>query len=156
MIVKNGKRLCGSGGAICTLPIIQNKAYFEVKIQAQGSWGVGVATRKADLNKVPLGSDQESWVLRNDSSVYSNNTVKFRSSGHVIDEGDTVGVSYDHELLNFYHNGENLDANIIGIRGTVYPVFFVDDGAILDVQFSSFYHTPPPGFSKILREKSIL
>lgn len=36
MVVKNGKRLCGSGGAITNVPIIQNKAYFEVKIQSNG------------------------------------------------------------------------------------------------------------------------
>jgi hypothetical protein len=123
VIVKSGKRLCGTGGALCTLPIIQNKAYFEVKIQAQGNWGVGLATRKVDLNRIPLGGDAESWVLRNDGCVYSNNTVKFRTN-HVIDEGDILGVTYDHELLNFYLNGDNLETSITGIRGTVYPVFY--------------------------------
>jgi hypothetical protein len=36
VIVKNGRRLCGTGGAISNVPIIQNKAYFEVKVQAKG------------------------------------------------------------------------------------------------------------------------
>jgi hypothetical protein len=36
VIVKNGRRICGSGGALSNAPIIQNKAYFEVKIQALG------------------------------------------------------------------------------------------------------------------------
>jgi hypothetical protein len=36
VIVKNGRRLCGTGGAISNVPIIQNKAYFEVKVQARG------------------------------------------------------------------------------------------------------------------------
>lgn len=36
VIVKNGRRLCGSGGALTNVPIIQNKAYFEVKIQSKG------------------------------------------------------------------------------------------------------------------------
>lgn len=31
----------------------------------------------------------------------------------------------------------------------------VDDSAILDCQFSEFYHTPPPGFEKILFEQQI-
>ena len=37
MIVKNGRRLCGTGGALSNVPIIQNKAYFEVKVQANGN-----------------------------------------------------------------------------------------------------------------------
>ena len=115
--------MCGTGGALCTLPIIQNKAYFEVKIQAQGNWGIGLATRKVDLNKVPLGSDGNSWVLRNDGCVYSNNNIKFKTS-HMLDEGDVIGVTYDHELLNFYHNGDDLESTITGIRGTIYPVFY--------------------------------
>jgi hypothetical protein len=36
VIVKNGRRLCGTGGALANTPISQNKAYFEVKIQANG------------------------------------------------------------------------------------------------------------------------
>jgi hypothetical protein len=36
VIVKNGKRLCGTGGVLSNVPIIQNKAYFEIKIQAKG------------------------------------------------------------------------------------------------------------------------
>ena len=64
VIVKNGRRLCGTGGALAKVPISQNKAYFEVKIQANGAWGIGLATRKVDLNRLPLGADTESWVLR--------------------------------------------------------------------------------------------
>ena len=44
----------------------------------------------------------------------------------------------------------------MGIKGTVFPVIYVDEGAILDVQFSGFYHSPPSGFSQILQEKTIL
>ena len=36
MIVKNGRRICGTGGALSNVPIVQNKAYFEVKIQTTG------------------------------------------------------------------------------------------------------------------------
>lgn len=155
VIVKNGRRLCGTGGALANFPIIQNKAYFEIKLQAKGLWGVGLASRKVDLNRVPLGNDSESWVLRNDGAVYSNGTMKFRSA-QPIDEGDVIGITYDHEVLNFYLNGDDLEACITGIRGNVFPVFYVDDGAILDVQFNAFYHQPPIGFDRILQEKTIL
>lgn len=38
MIVKNGTRICGSGGVLCTAPIVQNKCYFEVKVQQSGKY----------------------------------------------------------------------------------------------------------------------
>ena len=38
VIVKNGHRICGNGGAIANAPIVQNKAYFEVKVQQTGNY----------------------------------------------------------------------------------------------------------------------
>ena len=35
-----------------------------------------------------------------------------------------LGFSYDHVELNIYCNGKNLDTPILGIKGTVFPVFF--------------------------------
>lgn len=123
VIVKNGKRLCGTGGAISNTPIVQNKAYFEVKIRSDGQWGVGLATKRVDLNTVPLGTDTESWVLRNDGNFFHNNEIKFRTRKS-FEEGDIIGIAYDHELLNFYLNGDDLQTSITGIRGTVFPVFY--------------------------------
>jgi hypothetical protein len=34
--VKNGQRICGSGAALANTPIVQNKAYFEAKLQSSG------------------------------------------------------------------------------------------------------------------------
>ena len=36
VIVKNGRRICGTGAALANAPIAQNKAYFEVKVQCTG------------------------------------------------------------------------------------------------------------------------
>ena len=38
VIVKNGRRICGTGGALGNAPLVQNKAYFEMKIQATGTY----------------------------------------------------------------------------------------------------------------------
>ena len=40
VIVKNGLRLCGTGGARASTAIQQNKAYWEVKLQQSGVWEV--------------------------------------------------------------------------------------------------------------------
>lgn len=50
VVVKNGKRICGSGAALANCHISQNKAYFEVKIQSSGTWGVGLATPKVGIS----------------------------------------------------------------------------------------------------------
>ncbi|POI26010.1 hypothetical protein CIB84_010240 [Bambusicola thoracicus] len=34
VIVKNGRRICGTGGCLANAPLHQNKSYFEFKIQS--------------------------------------------------------------------------------------------------------------------------
>jgi len=36
VIVKNGRRICGTGGCLANAPLHQNKSYFEFKIQSTG------------------------------------------------------------------------------------------------------------------------
>ncbi|CAL4102879.1 unnamed protein product [Meganyctiphanes norvegica] len=155
VIVKNGVRICGTGGALGSVPILQNKAYFEVKLQQSGVWGVGIATRNANLNKVPLGEDIHSWVLGSDGSVRHNGEEKYKIAD-IPQEGDILGVSYDHVELNFYINGKATNTPLTSFKGTVYPLLYVDDGAIMDVIFESFNHSPPSGFDSIMMEKSLL
>ena len=37
VVVKTGKRICGTGAAFSNAPIVQDKAYFEVKLQSTGT-----------------------------------------------------------------------------------------------------------------------
>lgn len=111
VIVKNGTRICGSGGVLCTAPIVQNKCYFEVKVQQSGKcnscmhffdffilmylylqigiWGVGLALNDVDLCKAPGGHDQYSWVLCNDSALRQNQQV-LNVIDNSIEEGDII------------------------------------------------------------------
>ena len=36
VLVKSGRRICGSGAGLANAPIAQNKAYYEVKLQSTG------------------------------------------------------------------------------------------------------------------------
>ncbi|XP_076435950.1 SPRY domain-containing protein 7-like [Babylonia areolata] len=155
VIVKSGRRICGTGAALANAPIAQNKAYFEVKVQSSGVWGVGVATRKCGLNALPLGGDEDSWVLRQDGALYHGGEQKGKLTA-VPQEGDVVGITYDHIEMNFFLNGTALCSPFLGIKGTVFPAFYVDSGAVLDVQFDKFYHQPPDGFDSIMIEQSLL
>jgi len=154
VVVKNGMRLCGTGAARASSPILQDKAYWEVKIQQDGIWSIGIATPSADLNK-DLGLDSCSWAVTNNGLVRTRGHQEYKLNVQV-EEGDILGFSYDHVELNIFCNGKNLDTPVLGIKGTVFPVFYVDEGAILDTIFENFNHTPPLGFEKIMIEKTVL
>lgn len=64
VIVKNSTRLCGSGAARASVPIVQDKAYFEVKIQAAGLWAVGLCHSKVRCAiYFDLGRMYQKWLL---------------------------------------------------------------------------------------------
>ncbi|XKL60964.1 hypothetical protein PGB90_008021 [Kerria lacca] len=155
VIIKDGTRACGSGGVLGNSPLVQNKSYFEVKLQQSGIWGVGLATRNTNLNSAPGGNDAESWVFCFDG-VLRHNKKELQGVTKRATEGDVIGISFNHIELNFYINGICLDAPITGIRGTVYPAIYVDDGAIMDIILDNFVYAPPNGFQKIMVEQSLL
>lgn len=149
VIVKNGCRICGSGGALASAPLVQSKSYFEIKLQQGGQWSVGLATRKTDLNKPKGGADTESWCLGSDNLVLHDGKEIHKLSMKPTDlnscleninstvpgavtsnetgipcEGDTIGVAYDHVELNFYLNGKKLDIPVLNVKGTVYPALY--------------------------------
>ena len=69
--MKNGSRLCGTGAARSSTPILQNKAYWEFKLQQAGVWSCGLANPGCDLNK-DLGNDLNSWALTHENVVMVN------------------------------------------------------------------------------------
>ncbi|XP_031554784.1 SPRY domain-containing protein 7-like [Actinia tenebrosa] len=155
VIVKSGRRICGSGAALANAPLLQNKCYFEAKIQSGGVWGIGIATKKCDLNKIPLGNSPDSWVLRSDGTVAHNSIIHHKLTT-IPEEGDIIACTFDHVEANFYHNGKHLHSPLTGFRETVYPIIYVDDGTIVDVNFKDFVFEPPSGFTGIMFEKSLL
>lgn len=68
---------------------MQNKSYFEVKIQSGGVWGVGVACSSVQLDTVPMGMCGESWVLRDGGAVFHNGEEVARAK-EVPQEGDII------------------------------------------------------------------
>jgi len=155
VVVKNGLRICGTGGALGSASLMQTKSYFEVKFQQEGVFGIGIATRNCLMESGPLGNDAESWVLRQTGELF-HNQVQVGKLDNELQEGDIIGVSYDHIELNFFVNGVKCNTSFSNIRGTVYPGFYVDEGAVLDVMFDDFSYPPPSGFDRIMKEKSIL
>ena len=109
-----------------------------------------------NLNNVPLGIDSQSWVLKNDGKIFNDNRELFKLENEP-QEGDVIGVAFDHIDLMFYVNNKPIEHSILNIKGNeIFPVVYVDEGAILDVSFTTFQFEPPQGFDRILIEKSLL
>jgi len=89
LLVKNGLRICGCGGALGCAPLVQTKSYFEVKIQQDGIWAVGVSTRNSILDTGPFGEDTESWVLQNSGKLFHNGQ-NIGSLEALLVEGDII------------------------------------------------------------------
>jgi len=102
-----------------------------------------------------LGSDLDSWMLRYTGELFHNNQAIGKLEP-VPQEGDILGVSFDHIELNFYVNGNKGSISFCNVRGTVFPALYVDDGAVLDAIFDGFSFPLPSGFDRIIKEKSIL
>lgn len=89
VIVKNGLRICGSGGALTNAPLVQSKSYFEVKIQQGGIWGIGLARRDTNLNVTVGGKDSESWALDSDG-IIRHNEQELHKIQNPVQEGDVI------------------------------------------------------------------
>jgi len=156
VVVKQGRRICGTGSALANVEVVQDKCYFEVRIQSSGIWAVGLASKECDLNVIPLGKDNFSWVLRSNGTVMHADTAVLKDVPLDVTEGDYLGCSFDHVEMNFFLNGKNLNCPLTGVRGKVRPIVCVDDGCIIDVNFDNFVFPPPPGFQKLMVEKDLL
>ncbi|CAB3410382.1 unnamed protein product [Caenorhabditis bovis] len=153
VILKEGERICGIGGSIATVPIVQNKAYFHVTIQQTGVWGVGLGHKQTPLDKVPITN--QFWGVRENGDIVKCEEV-IGKMPKTVEEGDVVGFTYDHVELHIYVNGIDIGQTITGIKGPVYPLIYVDESAIIDIKFKNFVIEPPAGFTEILVEQTIL
>jgi hypothetical protein len=74
--------------ASLTLRFIANCMWLCVGLFV-GVWGIGVATRLCNLQRVPLGVDSQSWVLRHDGALYYNGQ-EVRRLKDLPQEGDVI------------------------------------------------------------------
>lgn len=111
VLLKNSKRICGAGGALTTAPLVQSKSYFEVKIQQNGYWAVGVASKSSNLNFSKGGSDAYSWCLCSDNTIRHNDQeiARFNSG---CSESHTTSFS-DETMLIPHTNDHDTSSNAV-------------------------------------------
>lgn len=126
-------------------------------MQSNGDIGIGIMNKNPNLDKNSLIND--AWLL------WSNGKVTYNGKEQVsletdLQEGDIIGVTFDHTDLKFYINGKEVAHLTRGAAGNfpaaAFPVVFVDDGAVVDLNFSSFAFDPPVGYTGILQEQTLL
>lgn len=100
VIIKDGSRVCGSGGCLATAPLVQSKSYFEVKLQQAGHWSIGLATRQTDLNRTCGGQDAESWCLGSDNVVRSGDRELHKLEELMASEEGAVGGDVSKETVS--------------------------------------------------------
>jgi len=76
--------------------ILYYKAYFEVKLQSSGIWGIGIALGSSGLDRIPLGEDAYSWVLRHTGEVVHDKMV-IHTLKSKVEEGDVL-VSHGYSM----------------------------------------------------------
>ena len=142
---------------MATAAIHQDKSYFEVKVQADGTFGVGITAKDIDLDKKSLTS--QAWVIWSGGNVTHGDVDRLKLPDK-IQEGDVIALTFDHTDLKFFINGEEVGQLTRGVDGNFppapFPVVYVDDGAVLDVRFSSFAYEPPVGYNGIMQEQNLL
>lgn len=76
------------------------------------------------MNDFPAISSGRSVVLRDDGCVVGAGTIRHRLPQQV-QEGDVLGVAYDHIDLRFFLNGVDLQVASLGIKAEeVYPIVY--------------------------------
>lgn len=76
--------------------------------------------------------DEFSWTLNHDHIIRHNKQELYKiniSNGRTgeiqcIQEGDIIGVAFDHIQLKFFVNGTEIDHSVSNIKGTVYPALY--------------------------------
>eukprot|EP00656_Telonema_subtile_P020099 TRINITY_DN21265_c0_g1_i1.p2 TRINITY_DN21265_c0_g1~~TRINITY_DN21265_c0_g1_i1.p2 ORF type:complete len:218 (+),score=55.50 TRINITY_DN21265_c0_g1_i1:133-786(+) len=142
-------QLAGSGVALCSTKLDQDRAYWEVTVNSEdGECWVGVAGKAAAVEKCPGAQ-----VARGDqdtAQLWGLHSADLQSHAFAhLKKGDTIGVLYDQACgpptLEFFYNGNVLDgARISHIRGQVTPAVAVQDGG-LDCNFTHTFAHPPLG-----------
>ncbi|KAL4705005.1 hypothetical protein ACJJTC_009793 [Scirpophaga incertulas] len=137
VVVKGGQRVCGSGCALGNAPLVQNKAYFEVKLQQGGVWAVGLATRETDVNRVHGGVDKESWCLNSDGTVRHCNEELYQLSAATRDS-PTADLLVSMASPDHTDSGKADDENV-PLSAAVMPVEGDTIGVAYDHVELNFY-----------------
>lgn len=147
--------ISGNGKALANSQLIQDKAYFEVKVIKPGNIGIGVSKNTKNHLSEGVGQDSESWGIlftpRDGPSLYK------------ISQGSVISCLFDQSdvpaMLSYCKDDRPIEgAKVSGMKGSVIPAISVSGGAEIEVIFDSqlLEYTPPTGFSPIIFSQNFM
>lgn len=148
-------RLSGTGKALGNTQLVQDKAYFEVRVVTSGEIRVGVAKATREHLDKGVGLDSESWgqSFTATEELYSYKAPEQTVIGCLVDQSDYPA------RINYTLNGERLESALVtGMRGPILPAVSLDAGAETEVVFDAglFQHDPPQGFSAVIFSQNFM
>lgn len=157
--VKQGSKVCfkltGTGKALGNTQLVQDKAYFEVRVLKSGEVRVGVSKASRDSLDKGVGLEPESWGQNFTATdeLYSYKAPEQTVIGCLVDQSDYPA------RLNYTLNGERLESALVtGMRGPILPAVSLGAGAEVELIFDAtlFHHDPPQGFSAIIFSQNFM
>jgi hypothetical protein len=147
--------ITGQGKALGNSQLIQDKAYFEVKVVKPGNIAVGVAKNNKEHLQEGVGQDSDSWGILF-SAVEGPSMYKVRS-------GTVIGCLFDQSdfpaLVSYVKDDCPIDgAKITGMKGPVVPAISLENGAEVEVIFDSqlLENSVPAGYSPIIFSQNFM
>eukprot|EP00300_Choanocystis_sp_HF-7_P001361 c11102_g1_i1.p1 GENE.c11102_g1_i1~~c11102_g1_i1.p1 ORF type:complete len:197 (+),score=34.19 c11102_g1_i1:1130-1720(+) len=144
----NGLRVKGGGSALASSMLEQDASYWEIHVVKTGTISVGVSRRASPEELAsPVGSNPNSF-----GSTWRPLELQV---------GDVVGVCFGQSsfpMLDFTVNGVEAEGrSVVRVRGDVFPIVSVSDGAEVLFVFSDFkFPAPNPRFKRVLIAREIL
>jgi hypothetical protein len=161
--VENGRILSGRGAAMATDPIESDRVYFELKLKSAGAFAIGVGLKTTNP---PKDLDRE---ICDNKFTYG---LKADMLAAVPEAGDVIGVLFDQRTtpkMSFSLNGLPLSdlydvprpGSELKLKpGQLYPVAYVNRGAMVEINFSEklWEHPPDPrqGYKELLAMQSMM
>ena len=147
--------ITGQGKALGNSQIIQDKAYFEVKVVKAGNIAVGVAKNNKEHLQEGVGQDADSWGI-----LFS---AEEGPSIYKLRPGTVIGCLFDQSdlpyIVSYIKDEIPIEgAKITGMKGPVVPAISVENGAEIEVIFDSqlLENSIPAGYSPIIFSQNFM
>mmetsp|Transcript_8645 Transcript_8645/g.24292 ORF Transcript_8645/g.24292 Transcript_8645/m.24292 type:complete len:269 (-) Transcript_8645:209-1015(-) len=150
----------GSGRCLASVPVVQDRAYWEVHVVEVGG---GLSSRLLVGTSAPVapGSD----ALQQDLGIKTRSYgAQFGAGGEALKAGDVISVTYDQAVfpvaVNVWHNGVPVAAPVPrGLNGEQWPALFVRECTIdwaLGQDHWKFASVCPSGFSALMPSRGLI
>jgi hypothetical protein len=155
--------VCGHGLALADVPVEQDRAYWEFRVNMVNPSSNGVCS--TIMFGVSNKRNPKFYEILAESTVpASKHGTKFMCSVPNLKDGDVVGVLVQQSeipMIQLYLNGKVHDGGQISkFRGTVFPSVYLPPGSTTTTFLyatDQFVRGPPrPGFEPLMAERSLM